>query len=395
MHIQYYCNFGLQTGYARAAHDYILALLAAGVTVEIVPLLEFDASRVESRYQSLFPLVVGHPDHVSKGAPTHVVVHAQPHYAIAMGEDLVHSVHAKVPRICYTTWETTEMPDAMVSSLMAVFDDIVTPSPHSATAIDESACHIVPHVLDFAAWPEAPKRMASVDKEHPFVFYSVLSFNDRKNPLGLIAAFLAEFHRNEPVELRIRMGNYSREWVRMLEIGTQIPDDELARVQIYSAPLSHEEYVEFHHAGDCYVTATRGEAWDLPAFEAAAMGKRVLCHDVCTAYRSYDFHDSGANGFGNSQIVYYQAQLAPAIIIPVIEGGTAKLNGAFGVSARQRWAAPDLAELGERMRQIFERARDNNQFHDGAYPTHRRYFEQQFSLPVVGKLFASVLSEHD
>lgn len=381
MKVLYACNFGQGTGYARAAEDYCAALHQAGVSLEIQPLLPWQKEGLDSRGRALLPCVRGWDGFMSSGeAPTHVVLHANPRWCLEYAWDLAVQNPA-APMIAYTTWETGRAPSDLCRRLEDTFDLLLVPSRFCASAFRSGGfpadrIRRVPHCFDPTDWNEWPGRepqLAAGPPARPFTFISVLSWNARKNPAGLLRAYLTAFYAEQNVLLKLLVPSYNEADVTALKIGAQL--EAYPNLEIVTR-LSEIGYREFFESADCYVTATRGEGWDLPAFDAATMGLPVIAPlfggqaDYLETYERFSWVPN---------------QLTPAILPLSPDGsGGARLIGPDFLTGLAFWAEPDLRALREAMRSLAA----------GWLPGwagRRSWFEEQFSYDVVGKNFAQIL----
>lgn len=353
MKVRYIAPFGCRTGYAQAAQDYISALVACGVEVEIVPLNEGSLDTLDGRYHHLLPNVVSDLEDV-----THHVVHTVPGYAhlFATGD---YAPEEGVKRVCVTTWETDKLPQQFVDSLTKAFDLIVVPSRFNrnvfvSSGIPSAKVAVVPHTYDPKFWqrPDDARWTAGWVPPRPMVFYGISVWGSRKNLVGTLLAYWHAF--SDPT--------YN---VVFKVLCPQPPDGEIenliqrcaldhfAPVEFITKQLSEDELRQLHHESHCYIAATRGEAWGLGAFEAAATGNLV----IMTGYGGQmDFLTRA-----NRAIVPHQ--MTP--VAPETYGsGTLNVAGMrlrgvsraapTGFSADQCWAEPDLVAMALAMRRAYD-----------------------------------------
>jgi glycosyltransferase involved in cell wall biosynthesis len=148
---------------------------------------------------------------------------------------------------------------------------------------------------------------------------------------------------------------------------------------------SHEDLIRFHHEGNCFVTAARGEGWNLPAFEAAILGNPVIAP-------GFSGHTDFLGDYCNGHL--YDCQLTPAItqdlqIQDAIEVGGFRIQPVHrvepsGISARQRWGEPDINELALVMRSLYT-AKTPRDF------SSRLHFEYKYGYERVGELLCDHL----
>ena len=126
MIVHYYAPFAQRTGFAQAAHDYMLALHRAGVELEIFPLVDCELDDLDDRYDELIPLATEH----SGKPPTHKIVHTVPR-AVPM---FLPAEPQGFVRMAITTWETTHAPRDIVEGLDRSCDTVIVPSEFCAEA---------------------------------------------------------------------------------------------------------------------------------------------------------------------------------------------------------------------------------------------------------------------
>lgn len=374
MHLKFLSPFCQATGYAQCSHDYMLALHRAGVSMQIVPLIDCDPTNLDPRYEELIPLAT----EPSTKKVTHVIAHTVPR-AVPM---FLKDVPSDVARLALTTWETTHAPRDIADALGEHCDRMIVPSTFCGFALGEAKVDmaVVPHCFDPAHWPvpETPPG------DGPYSFYSILGWSERKNPIGLLKAYLSEFSANDDVILNLKLSGFSQDDVAALANATGIPVDELPQIDVITDYFDHEDMVDFHCENHCFVTAARGEGWNLPAYEAALLGRPVISPDFGG---QMDFLDGYCNAFT------YGHTLTPAIVPPIVEQpvdlGGLKIRpvtqtAPSGITARQHWAEPDLYALQKQMRHCYDQ-RIQVDF------SSRKHFEDTYGYARVGEHFASLL----
>lgn len=407
MHILYVGPFALRTGYSQAAHDYMLALHRAGVSIEIQPTEPCHTDDLDERYHELFTLTRGHPDHEWAKRPTHVIVHAVPG---ALPELAAEFRFEDRPLIAITTWETSHLEEELTKAILEAYDVVVVPSNFCAEAFNrwpnEGNIVVIPHCFSPDHWPAhvgqvgfaSPGSVVEINSvndlvsdQHyrtipsPYVFYSILGWNDRKNPIGLLKAYYATFSSADDVVLRLKVSDINVADVNALQGALGYPREEIPKVEIVTKYMDHDELVRFHLLGDCFVTAARGEGWNLPAFEAMILGKPVIA-------TGFGGHEQFAT-WGEYFPVNYTK--TPAVVPPQVSGKTTEIAGLrvravhhtapSGITARQYWAEPDLGHLGFTMREVFEQQTRADQVGED--------LERLFGYKTVGYALATLLEE--
>ncbi len=374
--VRYVCHFGRVTGYGRAAHDYLLALARhADVRLDIQPL--GDPDHLEPRYRELQADVERNFDDREIDIE---VVHTRP-------DDL--GAYARVdevdvPRVAITTWETEPFPPQLADGL-DLYDAVIVPSSFCYVRLSGAVAPglpvmVVPHCFDPQFWKPAPS-----EPHKPFRFYTIGAWSERKNPIGALKAYFAEFSRADDVHMAMLIGENVdlKPQIRALAAASGLPEDELPALS-YHGPCSEHELYELHAGGDCFVSATRGEGWGLGAFEAAIMGNPI----VMPGWGGHaDFLDSYANWFATPYewTPCFPAHLRPVPGVPGAFGATKS----SGVSCRQRWAEPDLLAMGTAMRRVYERGNAVLT----ADERRRLDFDGRYGYETIGPKLAELLAK--
>lgn len=192
--------------------------------------------------------------------------------------------------------------------------------------------HIVPLGVD--TWHFRP---AEVKKEKErFVFLSCFELIPRKNCDLLIEAFYEEFSTGEPVELVIKAfenwGRYDPRGSRIADILQSIQKKcpGSASVTLKTELVPYSELPSLYREADCYISASRGEGWNLPAMEAMACGIPAIAFN----WSGHTEFLSHANGF--------------LVDIPGLE----EIPDGYNKGAR--WVKADKDSLRKTMRYVVE-----------------------------------------
>ena len=370
--IIYYCAFGQPTGYARAAHDYLMSLRQAGCELCIVPLVDSDYRFLEEPYRPLL-------DYVRRdfGDPTHVVVHTIPFAAHHFVEGEMTPPEG-CKRVCVTTWETTDLPVAIGESLNDAFHGLVVPSKFCESimaaadhfGVDEGTLAVIPHAFDPEVWrrhgmravTDPPTPVGSPDDKDPrLVFYSLGVWGDRKNLVGTLKAYFHAFTAEDRVMLRIRTPEVNEMELYGTVESTNIATEDLPLFSIESGYCPHDELLRLHRESDVFVSTARGEGFGLGAFEAALVGNLVIAPEYGLGVA--DLLESG------NVHKFYPCSLTP--VIPGDQVGfealragkkdvrlkTVRRVAPSGIDAKQLWGEPDLHSLALEMRDLYGRWR--------------------------------------
>lgn len=352
MKVRYYGHVGQQTGYGRSASDMCMALLRAGVELQIRPLAPPKTVHVPDEYLPLASLI--HREATLDPNPDAIIVHTLPldcaHVIEAISSDPRTDLRARL--IAYTTWEANLAPGLMRAKLDEHFDQVWSPSVASANALAMGgrSALVVPHCFDeehlhlrrttVLAGGPLPMR----DRGR-FRFYYVGAWTSRKNPAALVRTFAHTFTGNDNVELYLHCSGLNPlDFARAVH-GTGIAPNEMPAIHLSGRPLTDREMIDLHAEADCFVTASHGEAWNLPAFDALLAGRHVIAP-----------MGQGSDEFlkGTSCDRYRCTKTIPQLDVNVrqVENMRVDLSivGAQGLTARETWDEPDLLELSAYMR---------------------------------------------
>lgn len=360
MKIRYYGHVGQSTGYGRAASDLCMALLGAGAELEIRPLSPPNARHFTDAYLPLASCV--RRDGELDPAPHATIVHTIPVDCLKV-KGIVQGGPTKVesPWIAYTTWEALTRPPELRAA-MCEFDQVWHPCRANAEALTGRAPpRILPHCFEPAtlATRRAPyfgDVMVAQTGDRPFRFYYVGAFTERKNVAGVVEAFRAQFADEWGVTLTLHCAGAGK--AHALSIGLDQQRDP-ATWQDDGQVFLHTDFVGDHHIAalhaihDCFVTASRGEAWNLPCFDAVLAGRHVLAP---VGLGSDDYLD-----------------------------GTDATQFVTAAPANALWLEPDLEMLSRQMRAVYE-GRVRNLFVN--YDLVELY-----GYPAVAKLTLNYLQE--
>lgn len=348
MNLLYFAPFGMATGYGRAAADYVMALTQAGARVAIRGLYDtYDRGWTSETTEGVLLEWMKAP--MDMDEVDAVIVHDGPHAAaFTVPNKLPPRDH--VPRFLLTTWETTKLPEYIARALRNRYDFFAVPSDVTKESFAESGItpHVLPHCFDPTLW--SPKQV--LDGHRPYRFYSIGAWNERKNPMGLLTAYLSEFYDDKAnVNLSLHTTDTYNEdaLTRHIELAMNLNVDKCPEFDVLSASCTSEEIVNMHYDNDCYVTASRGEAWGLGAFEAACVGNPTIVPEYGGMVQYLDdLHGSHWT---------IDCTFTPAVARPLVK----KVNGVDalvrvvpeGVDATQMWGEPSIADLRIAMRAAY------------------------------------------
>lgn len=282
---------------------------------------------VDDAPQRQFDLSAGHHDRPLPFAIVHVDAAVALHHA-----DRLRHLIADRYGIGYWASEPSELPEAWAEAF-ALFREVWTCSTHAATAIGRLA-----PVPVQAMWPALPDAAPSALRredlglpEDAFLFlfaYDLLGESERKNPLGLLAAFRQAFRKDDRAHLVLKVTN------------GDLRRDDLARIADASAGLpvtvmerylSPPDVLGLMRLCDAYVSLHRAEGFGYALAEAMALGRPV----IATYY-------SGNVDF----MTPWNSFPVPYRLVEMPEDRARYRKG-------EVWADPDLGAAAEAMRAVY------------------------------------------
>jgi glycosyltransferase involved in cell wall biosynthesis len=214
-----------------------------------------------------------------------------PRGAIASGgfeEEMRLRKHIYESTIVYSVWERSPIDPAIVRELSRVAECWV-PSEYNRqililSGVPKEKIVVVPHPFD----PDSPiLRLRSRRPPSGKRFYSIGRWEPRKGYAELIEAFLGAFQPGDEASLVIKY--IGGEWpdyptpdeatasaLRRSAHRGWTPENFPLSVKLIGRRLPRAEILRLHYQNNCYVAPSAGEAWCLPAFEAALAGNRLV-----------------------------------------------------------------------------------------------------------------------
>lgn len=379
MKIWYASHLQQETGYGRAAYHLACAMIRA---LESRPghelsLIEIGPDEGETKGRDL---ALRYPRVGNLGADDVLIVHTLPLDCVRAVQQLVPEDAERPTVIAYTTWEAMTAPPELIASLTS-FDQVWVPASSVQNALSESAkdgfggrLRVVPHCFD----EEREYDTGSDDRDRQYTFVWLGAWNERKNPRGLVRAFALAFAPTDNARLILHSVNLpSVQFVEALA-ATGLDVRQLPQIDLSRDELNDEQVEDLITDADCYVCASRGEGWNLPAFEAMLHRRHVIAP---YGHGSDDFLTSTS-----AELV--DGMEAPAHLDATVTGselGALSVTrvGAQGLSSRCLWSEPNLVLLAAAMRDAYE--------HRRRYLTVHYDPREQFGYRAVGALVLSLL----
>ncbi len=234
--------------------------------------------------------------------------------------------------IAYWAWELPEFPDQWVRQ-EAYFDEVWCPSDFvraSIAAKVELPVLAMPHAIEFP-FPAGDGRARFGLPADRFLFlfaYDLNSYQERKNPLAVVAAYRRAFPDEAGVALVIKTQNPVRNAAAFARLTDAVRG--LRQVTLITETLTRPDVYLLEQSCDAFVSLHRAEGFGLAVAECMYLGKPVVSTDW-SATAEY-LNDS--NG------------------CPVRYELTALRESHGPYQAGQRWADPDIAHAAEWMQRL-------------------------------------------
>lgn len=279
MKILYIGNYGDGTGWGNAALHNIIAMNRCGI--DVVP------RRVSyAQNQVDIPEEVAALEQKSLAGIDAYVQHTLP-------TDFMYSTYNKVKPICMFETENVSFRNSTWAKYINMFENIWIPNKimkdhiwYSGVDKVGKKIHCVPHCIDTDIYKNFQSVEQNIFPEKSYNFCFVGEMNKRKNISAIIKAFHLAFHPAENVNLFFKLsgGGFSSN-DDGLKFFYSLHDQITSSMKIrkkYKSPyvmfgrLSQESLLSYMSQCHCFVSASYGEAWCIPALEAMALGLDLI-----------------------------------------------------------------------------------------------------------------------
>lgn len=379
MKVLFIGHYREQSGWGRAAQEYILALDEAGVDVvcravklnPVQPELPERIIELEAKSDKDCDICI------QCVLPHHLHYNGRFKRNICIPFIDTFNLNEHVWMAEFENFEIWSPCESMNDAFTALFLNSDTISRN----INPAA--VVPVPCDPSKYMSTQQKLdINVNLDGKFVFYSIFDLTPRKNMLGLLKAFHTAFEPWEDVALIIKTGKFGKTpdevRSRCIDMNNKICQSlKLYPKELYNNPIFITEHLtdaqidQLHALGDCFVLPTFGEAWCFPAFDAMGFGKRpmVTANTACDDY-----------------ITLSTGSLIVSMDQPV-SGMTDTFDEIF--TGKEHWLEPSLVDLARSMKQEYEA------FKRGGYLNKAKHGYERtldFSRAVIGNKMKELLN---
>jgi len=170
-------------------------------------------------------------------------------------------------------------------------DMVLVPSTFCLSSFMQSniikPIRVVPFGIDFNKYvPEGEKLLENLPTKFNFLSVGQWLLNgDRKNIIGIIRTFLAQFRHNPEVGLILKTYSTSagtmdkmfiENQVSQIRAQLEIQENQGPQIYVVHGAMSDENMIKLYRNADVFLLPTCGEAWGMPLMEAAAMELPII-----------------------------------------------------------------------------------------------------------------------
>jgi len=331
--IKYTCTAFDYTGYGEAARDYIKSLIKVGAELFVESTdLVVNSAETECSSQDLEMLnsLMSPLDDFDIN-----FIHMSPTFYREK------SIADKC-NVGMMYWETSHLPSSWVKDINECLDAMFSCCEYTKQSLLHSGVtvpiFVVPPAVDVDMFNGvSPLSLPGIDPL--FKFYSIFTWNWRKNPEGLLTAYLTEFNADESAVLIIKSYRGESEdtklikrWIMDVKMGLGL--SSYPRILLISHLLTADQIKSLHKTGDCFVLPSRSEGLGIPHMNALLAGNPVITTD----------YGSFPEFVPRNSICLVRCQETPVYGMPWVKE----------YSGTQWWANPDIMEVSKYMRDVFD-----------------------------------------
>lgn len=365
MKVLFISNHRNQSGWSEQARNSILAMDAAGL--EVVP----RAIDILGNQAELPQRIIELEQNSSKN-PDMIFQNVLP----AMAE-----YHAGAKNVLFFVSETNNFKATGWDLRANLFDLIIQCCDYNKQTCIKSGVKpkiaVIPQAIDL----EKSNRdypIHEVKKVFPdeFLFYTIGEISQRKNLPDLIRAFHLEFRPSENVQLLIKTTPQGLGGNPMQTLQNRVNDIKMGlklyrNIESYKREIlmvgqtSEQEIYSIHRTGDCYISSSHCEAFNIPCAVAMSMNKTVCVPN----YAGFQMYCNDKNSFlidGHEDFIHSATDTLPDLYI----------------GRDEKWFYPSIEDMRIKMRLIYQ----NNTVRKAKIAQAQKDIQQLGFKPVGEKL---------
>ncbi len=276
INVNYISNCFDSSGYANAAKNNVAALDKVGVKVDLTA-ITFESFRSDAGIvgRNIAKLMVDKSDARIQ------IIHATPPVFKRFHDPSKYN-------IAYTTWETSELPPGWKDAINTM-NEVWVPCQENKDIFLASGVtrpiYVIPHTFNIDIFNEEATSLSLQNiGDDEYKFYSIFQWTERKNPVGLLKAYMTEFDPDEKVCLVLKTymmdptNGLDANKVKAVigEIKEKLYLKKYPKIVLISELLSRSQINSIHKQMDCYLSFHRNEGFGIPIVESMMAGKPVI-----------------------------------------------------------------------------------------------------------------------
>lgn len=366
MNILYISHSHEGTGFSFAAHNYIKALLTTGYDVTCRHI------KLNQNNPKVPDFITGLEKKKIEDEDVDVVIqHVLPHHM---------SYIYGVKNIGLCVYDTDSLRQMQWDRYLNCMDEVWLPNTWTTFQKEITPrVRYIPHTFDTSIYTKQFEPLQIRETAGSCVFYTIADLNARKNIRDFVIAFYNEFHSNEPANIVLKVSKHGTGPDELANALMGSISDIKKDMKLYpnisdykqelliTNSVTEQEINQLHTSFYCYVNTSRGEAWNMPQFDAWAFGNRIIYYQ--SPIQSYPYLN------GNHYRI--DTEVTPCF------GYNDTFQG-LGTS-RENWGSSDISLLQKSMRIVYnEWCKNPNKL------LHKDY--EKYSYESVGKLMKVALN---
>lgn len=349
------------SGWGRSARQYIHAIKAAGYDVSARPI------RLNGRLAELDETIVEAEQTDSYGA-RYLIQYVLPHHMEYSGgfDKCIGMVAIDSVNLEYTGWL-----DRM--SLMDEVWTLNTEARDYLSSVLSKPVKLLPVPCDPTVYEADYEPVPFGLPDNTVKFYTIADMNRRKNLTAILKSFHLAFPTDWPVALVIKAHQHGANPEDVFNAINEMTVKTKNALRLYpdvshyhneivmSDNLSEKDVYRIHKSCDCYVSASFGEGFCIPAFDAMAFGNTVIASNT-----------GGPKDFLKEYLIGGHSE-------PVFS-----MMGSFDnlFTAREDWFNVDIREMSIAMKKAYHDVRPNRSGINNA----KQYSFDKIAEKITGNL---------